>query len=73
MALVFLQIIRVEKARKYNNSNVCMNFFWPEMERQIRINGRIKRLSEQESDDYFNSRPYKKVDRGLEFATKSLS
>ena len=40
------------------NPNVCMNFFWPEMERQVRINGSIFRLSEQESDDYFNSRPY---------------
>ena len=40
------------------NPNVCMNFFWPEMERQVRINGSIIRLSEKESDDYFNSRPY---------------
>tara|TARA_Y100000813_G_scaffold85100_1_gene60326 strand:+ start:16 stop:648 length:633 start_codon:yes stop_codon:yes gene_type:complete len=40
------------------NPNVCMNFFWPEMERQVRINGSINRLSEKESDDYFNSRPY---------------
>ena len=40
------------------NPNVCMNFFWPEMERQVRINGSIIRLSEQESDDYFSSRPY---------------
>jgi len=40
------------------NPNVCMNFFWPNMERQVRINGSISRLSEQESDDYFNSRPY---------------
>ena len=40
------------------NPNVCMNFFWPEMERQVRINGSISRLSELESDDYFNSRPY---------------
>ena len=40
------------------NPNVCMNFFWPEMERQVRINGSISRLSEQKSDDYFNSRPY---------------
>ena len=28
------------------------------MERQVRINGSISRLSEQKSDDYFNSRPY---------------
>ena len=40
------------------NPNVCMNFFWPEMERQVRISGSISRLTEQESDDYFNSRPY---------------
>ena len=40
------------------NPNVCMNFFWPDMERQVRINGSISRLSVQESDDYFNSRPY---------------
>ena len=40
------------------NPSVCMNFFWPDMERQVRINGSISRLSEQESDDYFNSRPY---------------
>ena len=40
------------------NPNVCMNFFWPEMERQVRINGSINRLSKKESDDYFNSRPY---------------
>ena len=41
-----------------DNNNVCMNFFWPEMERQIRVNGTITKLSEIESDDYFNSRPY---------------
>jgi len=40
------------------NPNVCMNFFWPDMERQVRINGSINRLLEKESDDYFNSRPY---------------
>ena len=40
------------------NPNVCMNFFWPDMERQVRIKGLIIRLSEQDSDDYFKSRPY---------------
>lgn len=39
------------------NSFAALVFFWPELERQIRIEGRIEKASEQESDDYFNSRP----------------
>ena len=40
------------------NPNVCMNFFWPTMERQVRIGGIFTKLSKNESVDYFNSRPY---------------
>lgn len=36
---------------------VAMNFFWKELERQIRITGSIQKISTQESDDYFHSRP----------------
>jgi pyridoxamine 5'-phosphate oxidase len=32
-------------------------FFWPELERQIRIDGRVEKVPESESDDYFHSRP----------------
>ncbi|GAA4329112.1 pyridoxamine 5'-phosphate oxidase [Pigmentiphaga soli] len=32
-------------------------FFWPVHERQIRIEGRIERVDERESDDYYRSRP----------------
>lgn len=32
-------------------------FFWPELERQVRIEGRINKVSQPESDEYFNSRP----------------
>jgi len=32
-------------------------FFWPEMERQVRIEGRIEKLDEEVSDEYFSSRP----------------
>ena len=35
----------------------ALTFFWPELERQIRIEGRIAKLSDQENDDYFYSRP----------------
>jgi len=33
------------------------NFFWPELERQIRIEGEVEKVSEAESDKYFYSRP----------------
>jgi pyridoxamine 5'-phosphate oxidase len=32
-------------------------FFWPELERQIRIDGKVARVSEEESEEYFRSRP----------------
>ena len=41
-----------------NNPNVCMNFFWKNSERQVRVTGIISKLSDQESEEYFNSRPY---------------
>ncbi|MFM7823569.1 MAG: pyridoxamine 5'-phosphate oxidase [Bacteroidota bacterium] len=35
----------------------CMNFFWPDLHRQIRIEGAIEKVSNEISDKYFNSRP----------------
>lgn len=41
-----------------HNPYVCLNFFWPELERQIRIEGIITQKAETEkSDAYFNNRP----------------
>ena len=39
------------------NPNVAMNFFWKELERQVRITGTIKKISAEESAEYFHSRP----------------
>lgn len=39
------------------NPYVSMNFFWPDLERQIRITGKAEKLSRMESMDYFKSRP----------------
>ncbi|MEP7265544.1 MAG: pyridoxamine 5'-phosphate oxidase [Bacteroidota bacterium] len=36
---------------------VSLNFFWPTMERQVRIEGSVEKIAEAESDEYFNSRP----------------
>ena len=39
------------------NSFVSLLFFWKELERQVRIEGKIKKISAEESDEYFFSRP----------------
>lgn len=41
-----------------SNPNVALTFFWPELERQVRIEGTVNKLPAEESDRYFNSRPY---------------
>jgi pyridoxamine 5'-phosphate oxidase len=39
------------------NDQASMLFFWPELERQVRIEGKLVKQSAAESDNYFNSRP----------------
>ena len=40
------------------NPKASLNFFWPQLERQIRIEGEVLRLPPEESEAYFKSRPY---------------
>ncbi len=39
------------------NPLVAVTFFWGELERQVRIEGKISKISTEKSDHYFNSRP----------------
>ena len=39
------------------NPFAALQFHWVEMERVVRIEGRVEKTSAQESDDYFKSRP----------------
>ena len=39
------------------NNNVSVNFWWRELQVQIRISGSISEASRLESEEYFNSRP----------------
>jgi pyridoxamine 5'-phosphate oxidase len=39
------------------NPKAALVFFWKELERQIRIEGTVEKVSAEESDAYFNSRP----------------
>jgi len=40
-----------------NNPHVALNFFWPALERQIRVQCIASKISAEESDTYFYSRP----------------
>lgn len=41
----------------HDNPFVSLLFFWKELERQVRIEGKITRVPAKESDEYFSSRP----------------
>lgn len=40
-----------------SNPNASLLFFWPELERQVRIEGVVEESAESVSDEYFYSRP----------------
>lgn len=39
------------------NPQASMVFFWPDLERQVRIDGTVTKVAEEESTAYFHSRP----------------
>ena len=39
------------------NSKAGLNFFWPELERQVAIEGIVQKSSREEAETYFHSRP----------------
>ena len=47
-----------EKGRQLEkNPNAALVFYWMEVERQIRIQGKVKKTSRAESEEYFRTRP----------------
>lgn len=47
-----------DKAKEMaENPRVALLFFWKEMERQVRIEGRVEKVSKERSEKYFQSRP----------------
>ena len=56
--LVFYTNYRSEKGQDLlANPKAGATFFWPHADRQIRIRGTVSKVTESESDAYFNSRP----------------
>ena len=56
--LVFYTSYSSRKGRELlENPAAAALFYWPQLERQVRIEGSVEQLSEDESDAYFASRP----------------
>lgn len=54
----FFTNYRSRKARELEaNARAALVFFWPELEREVRVEGDVTRTTEAESDAYFASRP----------------
>ena len=57
--LVFFSNYHSRKGRALTaHPYAAATFFWPELERQVRVEGRVELLAATESDAYFASRPY---------------
>ena len=58
--LVFYSNYNSSKGKELElNSNAYLLFYWPNLERQVRIRGNINKISSKLSDKYFFSRPKK--------------
>lgn len=56
--MIFYTNYNSEKAKNISDSNkIAINFFWVELERQIRIEGLVSKVSDELSDNYFAGRP----------------
>lgn len=56
--LLFFTSLNSRKAQQIKeNSSVALHFFWPELERQVRIEGSTRILDDVQADHYFQSRP----------------
>lgn len=55
---VFFTNYKSSKAKDLNeNPHASLLFFWDVLERQIRVSGNVKKISVEESEEYFKSRP----------------
>ena len=55
---VFFTNYNSQKARELDaNPQAALVFYWPQLERQVRVEGKVERIAPAESDAYFKTRP----------------
>jgi pyridoxamine 5'-phosphate oxidase len=55
----FFTDYRSRKGRELaDNPRAALVFYWPELERQVRVTGTVRKVAREESADYFHSRPH---------------
>lgn len=58
MGFTFFSNYKSRKGRELSqNPRASLVFFWKELERQVRIDGLVEKLSRKESEEYFSQRP----------------
>jgi pyridoxamine 5'-phosphate oxidase len=58
LGFVFYTNYQSRKAKELGESpRACLLFYWPQLWRQVRIEGTVAKVSAEESDAYFQSRP----------------
>lgn len=58
LGFVFFTNYESKKGKELQvNPFAALNFFWPDLERQIRIEGVVSKTSSEDSEAYFHSRP----------------
>lgn len=59
LGFIFYTNYNSRKGKEITENNfAALNFFWPQLERQVRVEGNLEKVSEAISDAYFNSRPH---------------
>jgi pyridoxamine 5'-phosphate oxidase len=55
---VFYTNYQSRKAKELSdNARACLLFYWAQLWRQVRIEGTVEKASDEDSDEYFQSRP----------------
>lgn len=58
LGFVFFTNYESQKGRELEeNPQAALVFYWPELERQARVTGQVSRVTREESEAYFQSRP----------------